>query len=177
MDFITACISVTENRCAHYLSSCLVYEQRVSLDQIPWKPEQWRATSPHPGFCWTYATLALTVPVNVLSLDTVTTAASGGSARDPELRDEWPGAISSYDKTHFETALFLVHVSSDCYSTCELPLPTPVLLFLCSRSFFLLIFTDITKKKKTLIKKHACLSGAAFLQGLYLIPKAVGIGY
>lgn len=73
------------------LLSCL------QLCQNLWKPEEWHTTSPHPGFCWTCAALALSLPVNVLSLDTVATAVSGGSSW--ELGENWPGAISSLDTT------------------------------------------------------------------------------
>lgn len=69
----------------------------------------------HPGLCWTYAVLALTLPLeiqeNVLSLDTVATAASAGHTWDQESGDAGPGAVSSFDERDLSTS----YVSTPCW--------------------------------------------------------------
>lgn len=79
----------------------------------------------HPGYCWTYAVLALPRPVeiqeNVLSLDTVATAASAGNTWDQESGDVEPGAVSSIDERDLWTVMFPLHVRLDFGSTCNLP--------------------------------------------------------
>lgn len=129
-------LKISGERDKKYLSACrVVYEEQfLSSDQSLWGPEQWRTTSPprpHPGFCWTYAVLASTLPAeiqeHVLSLDTVATAASAGNTSDWESGDEGPGAVSSFDERDLWAVMFPPHVSLHFGSKCNLPTSALVL--------------------------------------------------
>lgn len=65
---------------------------------------------------------------NVLSLDTVATAASAGNTSDQESENEGPGVVSSYDERDLWAAMFPLRVHLCFSSKRNLPASAPVLL-------------------------------------------------